>query len=78
MSDLYNDPDDFDPEETDLEDELELEDELKELEQHHQRLDESIKRSYTNYLDDASLGKMKQEKLHIKRSIEHIRAQLGL
>lgn len=55
-----------------------LEDELSELEQHHRRLDESIKRGYTNYLDDASLGKMKQEKLSIKRSIESIRKQLGL
>jgi hypothetical protein len=55
-----------------------LEDELSELEQHHRRLDESIKRGYTNYLDDASLGKMKQEKLSIKRSIELIRKQLGL
>jgi hypothetical protein len=55
-----------------------LEDELAELEQHHRRLDESVKRGYTNYLDDASLGKMKQEKLSIKRSIEAIRKQLGL
>ena len=55
-----------------------LEDELTELEQIHQRLDENIKRGYTNYLDDSSLGKMKQEKLVIKRSIEHIRKQLGL
>jgi hypothetical protein len=59
-------------------DRISLEDELLELEQHHQRLDENIKRGYTNYLDDASLGKMKQEKLTIKRSIERIRAQLGL
>lgn len=59
-------------------DRIALEDELAELEQHHQKLDESIKRSYTNYLDDASLGKMKQEKLSIKRSIEAIRKQLGL
>lgn len=59
-------------------DRIALEDELHELEQHHQRLDEDIKRSYTNYLDDASLGKMKQEKLHVKRSIENIRKQLGL
>jgi hypothetical protein len=29
-------------------------------------------------MDDASLGKMKQEKLHVKRSIENIRKQLGL
>jgi hypothetical protein len=59
-------------------DRITLEDELSELEQHHRRLDESIKRGYTNYLDDASLGKMKQEKLSIKRSIETIRKQLGL
>ena len=59
-------------------DRIALEDELSELEQHHQRLDENIKRGYTNYLDDAHLGKMKQEKLQIKRSIESIRRQLGL
>jgi hypothetical protein len=59
-------------------DRIALEDELTELEQHHRRLDESIKRGYTNYLDDASLGKMKQEKLSIKRSIEAIRKHLGL
>lgn len=55
-----------------------LEDELAELEQHHQRLDENIRRGYTSYMDDASLGKMKQEKLIVKRSIERIRTQLGL
>jgi hypothetical protein len=59
-------------------DRIALEDELSELEQLHRRLDESIKRGYTNYLDDASLGKMKQQKLSIKRSIETIRKQLGL
>ena len=57
---------------------IELEDELTELEQHHKLLDEQIARGYTNYLDDASLGKMKQEKLSIKRSIESIRKKLGL
>jgi len=59
-------------------DRIALEDELAELEQHHQRLDENIKRGYTNYMDDASLGKMKQEKLIVKRSIESIKAKLGL
>lgn len=57
---------------------IELEDELTELEQYHKLLDEQIARGYTNYLDDASLGKMKQEKLSIKRSIESIRKKLGL
>jgi hypothetical protein len=55
-----------------------LEDELAELEAHHSKLDKQIHQGYTNYLDDASLGKMKQEKLSIKRSIESIRKQLGL
>lgn len=59
-------------------DRVTLEDKLKELEYHHKTLDKTIERGYTNYLGDASLGKMKQEKLTIKRSIEHIRAQLGL
>ena len=59
-------------------DRIAMEDELTELEQHHQRLDESIKRGYTNYMDDSSLSKMKQEKLYIKREIESIRTQLGL
>jgi hypothetical protein len=59
-------------------DRIVLEDELSELEQHHRKLDEQIARGYTNYLDDAMLGKMKQEKLTIKRSIETIRKQLGL
>lgn len=54
-----------------------LENELAELEQIHQRLDENIRRGYTNYLDDASLGKMKQEKLVIKRSIEAIKTKLN-
>ena len=55
-----------------------LAEQLADLEQRHKQLDENIKRGYTNYMDDASLGKMKQEKLHIKRSIESIRQQLGL
>lgn len=59
-------------------DRIALENELVELEQIHRKLDENIKQGYTNYLDDAGLGKMKQEKLTIKRSIDHIRKQLGL
>ena len=59
-------------------DRIALEDELNELELVHRKLDENISRGYTNYLDDSSLGKMKQEKLIIKRSIETIRKQLGL
>jgi hypothetical protein len=58
-------------------DRIALENELAELEQHHRRLDENIKRSYTNYLDDADLSKMKQEKLQIKREIEIIKTKLN-
>jgi hypothetical protein len=54
-----------------------LENELAELEQIHRKLDENISRSYTNYLDDADLSKMKQEKLQIKREIEKIKAKLN-
>ena len=59
-------------------DRIDLEDELNELEQVHRKLDENIAKGYTNYLDDSSLGKMKQEKLIIKREIENIRKKLGL
>lgn len=61
-----------------MENRIALEDELNELEQIHARLDENVRRGYTNYLDDASLGKMKQEKLHVKREIENIKRKLGL
>lgn len=54
-----------------------LENELAELEQIHRKLDENIKRGYTNYMDDAGLGKMKQEKLQIKREIENIKTKLN-
>lgn len=53
-----------------------LEDELKELESIHARLDNAIDEGYSNYLGDPSLVKMKQERLVIKRSIESIKQQL--
>lgn len=52
-----------------------LEGRLTELEQRHKQLDENIKRGYTNYMDDAGLSKMKQEKAHVKRQIESIQEQ---
>ena len=54
-----------------------LELELKELQAHHKTLDENIKRGYTNYISDAHLGKMKQEKLMIKRRIVAIEEKLN-
>ncbi len=53
-----------------------LELELKELTARHKMLDENIKRGYTNYLDDQHLGKMKQEKLMLKRRIVELETKL--
>lgn len=53
-----------------------LELELKELQEYHKKLDESIVRGYTNYIADDSLIKMKQEKLLIKRRIVELEAKL--
>ena len=53
-----------------------LELELKELQTRHKTLDENIRRGYTNYLDDAHLGKMKQEKLMLKRQIVELETRL--
>ena len=53
-----------------------LEMELKELQDRHKKLDENISRGYTNYLDDQYLGKMKQEKLMIKRRIVDLETRL--
>ena len=54
-----------------------LENELAELEVLHRKLDEKISQGYTNYLADAGLGKMKQERLIIKREIASIKAKLN-
>jgi len=48
---------------------------LEELELRHRELDKKIKESYTDYLDDASLHKMKQEKLAIKDKIERLKTE---
>ena len=53
-----------------------LEIELKELKSRHKSLDENIKRGYTNYISDNNLGKMKQEKLMIKRRIADLETKL--
>jgi hypothetical protein len=56
---------------------LTLENELAELEVLHRQLDEKISQGYTNYLADAGLGKMKQERLILKREIESIKTKLN-
>lgn len=50
---------------------------LEELELRHRELDKKIKEGYTDYLDDASLHKMKQEKLHIKDRIERLKQKVA-
>lgn len=53
-----------------------LEHHLKHLTEHHVELDRKIKDGYTHYLDDEHLGKIKHEKLGIKREIEEIKTKL--
>jgi hypothetical protein len=55
---------------------MSLEHTLQELEQYHKKLDENIKRGYTNYLDDQELAKIKHEKLLIKRKIINLEKKL--
>jgi len=50
---------------------------LEELELRHRELDKKIKEGYTDYLDDASLHKMKQEKLMIKDRIEKLKQKVA-
>ena len=50
---------------------------LEQLELRHKELDKKIQESYTDYLDDASLHKMKQEKLHIKDTIEKFKKKVA-
>ena len=50
---------------------------IEELELRHRELDKKIKEGYTDYLDDASLHKMKQEKLHIKDTIEKFKKKVA-
>jgi hypothetical protein len=49
---------------------------IEALRTRHRQLDEKIKQSYSFYLDDSLLHKMKQEKLHIKDQIEKFIKQI--
>ena len=49
---------------------------LKHLEERHAELEKKIKEGYSHYLDDAHLGKIKHEKLGIKRDIGKTLKQL--
>ena len=57
-------------------DRTKLEHHLKHLEERHAELEKKIKEGYSHYLDDAHLGKIKHEKLGIKRDIGKTLKQL--
>ncbi len=50
---------------------------LKHLEERHTELEKKIKDGYSHYLDDMHLGKIKHEKLGVKREITKIQKQLA-
>ncbi len=50
---------------------------LKHLEERHSELEKKIKDGYSHYLDDMHLGKIKHEKLGVKREIIQIEKQLA-
>jgi len=50
---------------------------LKHLEERHAELEKKIKDGYSHYLDDMHLGKIKHEKLGIKRDIGKTLKQLA-
>jgi hypothetical protein len=54
-----------------------LEHHLKHLQERHTQLEKKIKDGYSHYLDDEHLGKIKHEKLGIKREITQIEKQLA-
>ena len=54
-----------------------LEHHLKHLEERHAELEKKIKDGYSHYLDDEHLGKIKHEKLGVKREIVQIEKQLA-
>ena len=49
---------------------------IKHLEDRHAELEKKIKDGYSHYLDDIHLGKIKHEKLGVKREITKTEKQL--
>jgi hypothetical protein len=49
---------------------------LRHLEERHAGLEKKIKDGYSHYLDDVHLGKIKHEKLSVKREITKTEKQL--
>ena len=58
-------------------DRTKLEHHLNHLQERHAELDKKIKDGYSHYLDDEHLGKIKHEKLGIKRDIEDTKKKLA-
>jgi hypothetical protein len=58
-------------------DRTKLEHHLNHLQERHTELDKKIKDGYSHYLDDEHLGKIKHEKLGVKREITQIEKQLA-
>ena len=50
---------------------------LKHLQERHAELEKKIKDGYSHYLDDEHLGKIKHEKLGVKRENIEIEKQLA-
>ena len=48
---------------------------LEFLQESHRQLDKAIEKGYTNYIDDADLKKMKQQKLLLKEEIERLKEE---
>jgi hypothetical protein len=49
---------------------------IAQLEEKHQLLKQQITDGFTHYLDDVHLGKMKLEKLIVKRQLEEAKTKL--
>ena len=49
---------------------------LEQLQQRHTELEYNIAWGYSNYLNDADMGKMKKEKLVLKEKIEKLKNNL--
>ena len=50
---------------------------LKHLQERHTLLEKKINDGYSHYLDDMHLGKIKHEKLGLKRDIENTKKKLA-
>jgi hypothetical protein len=55
---------------------LKLQHHIKHLEEKHALLESKMAEGFTHYLDDAQLGKMKQEKLASKQQLEESKDKL--